>query len=988
MAPKEASKKAEEQPEGDIISDTIVAGVVHKLKSWAAIAEKMEDELSYTDNGTDNHLRDIAEAGLHKVAARPRLVSYTDMIVWALDKVDVPTRSILNEQGAVIGSFRPEHIQVMYKLSPNYKHTFNKEFVAAFQQKECVEGGQTYPDMIKGWARDENKFRANKHGIYATASLNEYMVYLGMMLCRLFGRKDPFHFNADWTPFLEEVSEGRSFNWHKILSDNITSEVMNYKTARAKGQPVAFYMSAYIMDAICFRTPFPLMNWSWNPSCTEPIHKYHSAMWEENAKDNFYEICHYVIIPLHRMFFGCEPPRISDTIMENLKKVADWFIEENFSYVRVFGCAIPPHALPKILPDRLICREVAYQLVNGGIGLELKAQQKKSWPSFPVYLGKFALLNFGHSKSEAESLSEVKLVNIEHRKHDPYQIINRHVAQCGLKAYEHEESFYDDVFRNAKSYDEVQSRVQTLSPDAQVGFASFQRNRRQCLPKILQGEVSISEQAPETIPPGFETIIQYDISDKGKLKDSEIPPQNTESSQIKETQKEKGEGVQTNPINLDDFPENVGGTASKELGSPITALTPLQATFGNPHEGVLYVSDLEPISRDEIPSSDYFFSKKRRAVLKQELHPVGERIVKKHKIIIDGKKLKESEFATELAGTMGAIASANMYSVGNLITMMEQKDQEITQLQDRLRENEKIIGWGIQKGIEQARLKDIQEIHQLNENLTEAKHIIQTTQEQVQELGNENKSLQDKIISITNQVIGIDQFKTKASEIYANIMEEQQKVFCNLEIIQSYFQESNRSMDKAIQKESEAKEVRNSFQQLITALQKEEIGKSQKLSMSEQLKGDAMIEVWETNLKGYKRITKNVNEDCQKIFNSIEKESTHIGTDGLSDSLGEIDINRYQMKAKEELEEKKAEISNIKIVNMAEIEKLMIASSSRLEKVKSTEKTIATQLPNLQRNFFSFEANEIPEAPKALLNFLEKHARADEADKESSQTQS
>jgi hypothetical protein len=49
------------------------------------------------------------------------------------------------------------------------------------------------------------------------------MVYLGMMLCRFFGRKDPFHLNADWTPFLEEVLEGRSFNWHKILSDNIVS---------------------------------------------------------------------------------------------------------------------------------------------------------------------------------------------------------------------------------------------------------------------------------------------------------------------------------------------------------------------------------------------------------------------------------------------------------------------------------------------------------------------------------------------------------------------------------------------------------------------------------------------------------------------------------------------------------------------------------------------------------------------------------------------
>jgi hypothetical protein len=155
------------------------------------------------------------------------------------------------------------------------------------------------------------------------------------------------------------------------------------------------------------------------------------------------------------------------------------------------------------------------------------------------------------------------------------------------------------------------------------------------------------------------------------MKDFEMPPEDTESSQTKEIQTEKGKGAKTNPIHFDDIPEIVWGTASRDLESPITILTPLQATFGNPHEGALYMSDLEPISRDEIPSSDYFFSKKRKVVLKQELHPLGERTVKKHKIIIDGKKLKETEFATKLAGTLGSVASSNMYSIGNLITMME-----------------------------------------------------------------------------------------------------------------------------------------------------------------------------------------------------------------------------------------------------------------------------------------------------------------------------
>jgi hypothetical protein len=148
-----------------------------------------------------------------------------------------------------------------------------------------------------------------------------------------------------------------------------------------------------------------------------------------------------------------------------------------------------------------------------------------------------------------------------------------------------------------------------------------------------------------------------------------------------------------------------------------------------------------------------------------------------------------------------------------------------------------------------------------------------------------------------------------------------------------------------------------------------------------------MIKVWESKLAEYKRITKGINEDCQRIFNLIEKDSVNIVTDGFSELLGEVNITRYQLKSKEELEERKAEISNIKMVNIAEIDKWMIASSSRLEKVKFTEKTIESQLPGLQRRFFPFEANEVPEAPRVLVNFLGKYVQCVEAEKESSSTQ-
>jgi hypothetical protein len=49
-------------------------------------------------------------------------------------------------------------------------------------------------------------------------------------------------------------------------------------------------MSDYIMDVVCFMTPFPLMGWSWTPDSADTIHEYHSKLWEDKAKDFFYEI--------------------------------------------------------------------------------------------------------------------------------------------------------------------------------------------------------------------------------------------------------------------------------------------------------------------------------------------------------------------------------------------------------------------------------------------------------------------------------------------------------------------------------------------------------------------------------------------------------------------------------------------------------------------------------------------------------------------------
>jgi hypothetical protein len=127
-------------------------------------------------------------------------------------------------------------------------------FLTEFDEEECTQGGKNYPDLIKNWWARPEKFRADTHGIYATASLDAHMMYVAMMLCRLFGKETSAHFLLSWVPIMHEVAEGFSFNWAKILSDSLAKEITEYQSLKAKGKPAPFYMSAYIMDAICFMT--------------------------------------------------------------------------------------------------------------------------------------------------------------------------------------------------------------------------------------------------------------------------------------------------------------------------------------------------------------------------------------------------------------------------------------------------------------------------------------------------------------------------------------------------------------------------------------------------------------------------------------------------------------------------------------------------------------------------------------------------------------
>jgi hypothetical protein len=167
------------------------------------------------------------------------------MIGWALDHIDIPTRTIFNSQKVVVGSFRLEHIQVMYKLSLLSNFVYNANFLVDFNKKEWDQYGKNLHDLIKDCYYRPKKFREDSHVIYLVVALEPHVMYIAMMLCRLYGKENTSHLFLQWVPIIHTVTEGYSFNWENILSDSLVQEITRYQSLRAKGKLAQFFMLAY-----------------------------------------------------------------------------------------------------------------------------------------------------------------------------------------------------------------------------------------------------------------------------------------------------------------------------------------------------------------------------------------------------------------------------------------------------------------------------------------------------------------------------------------------------------------------------------------------------------------------------------------------------------------------------------------------------------------------------------------------------------------------
>lgn len=122
----------------------------------------------------------------------------------------------------------------------------------------------------------------------------------------------------------------------------------------------------------------------------------------------------------------------------DLTAMGNWFKEDKFTYIWVFGNATRPHVLPLYIPDKLLARELAYQITTAGTSKTLRTSKKHLWPVFPLGCGVYTILDWRHAEKQAAKISMLNLATIPSRQFDPRKVAYNALEQAKPTKFDHE----------------------------------------------------------------------------------------------------------------------------------------------------------------------------------------------------------------------------------------------------------------------------------------------------------------------------------------------------------------------------------------------------------------------------------------------------------------------------------------------------------------------------------------------------------------------
>jgi hypothetical protein len=241
---------------------------------------------------------------------------------------------------------------------------------------------------------------------------------------------------------------------------------------------------------------------------------------------------------------------------------------------------------------------------------------------------------------------------------------------------------------------------------------------------------------------------------------------------------------------------------------------------------------------EELPLNEFFFDKKRKAVVKREFYQEGESTTNKYKVIIDGKDKRNEQFATEIVGTLRAYVTANQFSVGVLKNQLKRKNRLIKTLEAILATATEATKDQASVGIEQARLVYKNEIELLKTRLEQAQLVVRDGQMQASQQKDLIQQLQDRVEIAEIKVIDIGMFQSQVMEIRSRVSAAQRNLLIKVEEIWDNCLLVNQVLENLTAREREAGAARVAFQEAVIATNNSDSRSTPRFTISEQTRGN------------------------------------------------------------------------------------------------------------------------------------------------------
>ena len=190
--------------------------------------------------------------------------------------------------------------------------------------------------------------------------------------------------------------------------------------------PQSYIICSYIINLISSHSPFR----SWTPRVSIGQSFFWTTLVHQSQSP--YSYSDFIDLFVHlvmEMLAGSPSPRISLEIKRVLQlskqtKVGDWYLYQNHTKIRIYGCMLAPYKLPRYLPMRLFAFEYYRQIINAN---EVKFFNAKKKANFKIkdQLGPFICNSREAGKEVDLILQRMKFQRIFVWRYDPLEVITK-----------------------------------------------------------------------------------------------------------------------------------------------------------------------------------------------------------------------------------------------------------------------------------------------------------------------------------------------------------------------------------------------------------------------------------------------------------------------------------------------------------------------------------------------------------------------------------